>query len=442
MVCKILISAAKMLGKRGSATPGKIALMIAPDILRRLASQVRRGIIVVCGTNGKTTTNNMIYDLLSAKGYKLVCNRLGANMLYGAVTAFIDAAGINGKLDADYACIEADELWAVKMFEHFKPDYIVMTNLFRDQLDRYGQVEIILDALKRAAEAADGATLIVNADDPLLVTLGKGYGGKCVYYGVDDEPREIAAEAGSAAEIREGRLCRSCGAELKYEAYYYSHIGRYACPDCGFSRPAPEYAATGLDLSRGLAFNVGGEQIRASYRGFYNVYNILAAYAVLRQCGVDTAGINETLANFRPQLGRMETFTIGGKEVFLNLAKNPAGFNQAISALLADERAKTVLLAVNDHESDGRDVSWLWDVDFERLRGVDKIIASGARAADILVRMKYAGFGPDRALLDPGINEGVASALSGDSEAVYALVNYTALFSTHDLLRKMAKGSP
>ena len=436
LVCKILIIAAKMLGKRGSAIPGRVAIRIAPDILRSLASQVRRGIIVVCGTNGKTTTNNIICDLLRAKGYKPVCNRLGANMLNGAVTAFADAASIGGGLDADYACIEADELWAVRMFEHFKPDYIVMTNLFRDQLDRYGEVEITLDALKRAAEAADGATLIVNADDPLLVALSKQYGGKCVYYGVTDGPQE----SGPTAEIKEGRLCRSCGAELEYEAYYYSHIGRYFCPDCGFSRPAPEYAADNIDLSRGLAFDVGGEHIELNYRGFYNVYNILAAYAALSRCGVGAADINGALAGFSPQIGRMETFTIGDRQVILNLAKNPAGFNQAISALLADPRAKTALIAVNDHESDGRDVSWLWDVDFERLHGITGVIAGGARANDIQVRMKYAGFAPEEVRISPGIEQGVVSALSYDSEAVYVLVNYTALFSTHDLLYKMAKG--
>ena len=438
-VGKILISAARLLGKRGSATPGQVALRIAPDLLRELAAQVRRGVIAVCGANGKTTTNNIICDLLQAKGYPTVGNRLGANMLSGVVTAFVDAAKLSGGLEADYACIEVDELWAVRVFEHFKPNYLVMTNLFRDQLDRYGAVAITLDALKRAAATSDGATLILNADDPLLAGIGRQYSGQCVSYGVAQEPPELNP-APAAVGPGEGGLCPSCGGALHYAAYYYSHIGRYACPECGFARPTPEYAATRVDLSQGLAFAVDGTQIKVNYRGFYNIYNFLAAYAVVRQCGLAPAEISELLADFKPQLGRMESFNLGQRQVILNLAKNPAGFNQSLVALLADKRAKTVLIAVNDQESDGRDISWLWDVDFERLRGEARVIASGARAHEIRLRMKYAGFDPAQVRLEPGLSPALAAALADESQVVYALVNYTALFLTHDLLSKMAEG--
>ena len=443
---KILIITGKLFGKRSSAAPGKVVMRIAPDILQHLASQVRHGIIVVCGTNGKTTTNNLIYTLLSKKGYKVVCNRLGANMLYGAVTAFVDAAKMNGNVDADYACIEVDELSAVNVFEHFTPTYIVITNLFRDQLDRYGEIDITIGSLKRAAAMADGATLILNADDPLLVAFGKQSDAKCVYFGVNSEPRNIIFGSGLTCETKESRFCRLCGAELEYEAYYYSQIGRYSCSSCDFARPVPEYTAENINLSCGIAFDVctasdgSVEHITANYRGFYNIYNMLAAYAVLRQCDIRTDDINETFANLRPQIGRMETFTIGDKQVVLNLSKNPAGFNQAISTLTTDMRKKAIVLVINDNEQDGRDISWLWDVDFERLFGIaDNIIVSGLRANDMLLRMKYACFDMDNVSINPKVKEAITFALLSDCDVVYTLVNYTALFSTHDWLNRMER---
>jgi len=444
---KILIMTGKLFGKHGSAAPGKLAVRIAPDILRHLASQVRREIIVVCGTNGKTTTNNFIYSLLHAGGHKVVCNRLGANMLYGVVTAFVSAAKPSGRLDADYACIELDELSAAGVFEHLTPDCMVITNLFRDQLDRYGEIDIAINSLTRAVTMAEDATLILNADDPLLAEMGKQCKSQCVYFGVNSEQPGNLPGGGVASEAKEGRFCRLCGAELEYEAYYYSQIGRYACPDCGFARPGPDYTAENIDLGSGIAFDVctastgGVENITADYRGFYNIYNILAAYAALRQCGIVSDYINEVLALFRPQIGRMETFAVRGKKVILNLSKNPAGFNQAISTLIADERRKSAVLVINDNEQDGTDISWLWDVDFERLHGVSDIVVSGLRAKDMLLRMKYARFDMDSVYIDPQVKKAIDFALSGDCEVVYVLVNYTALFSTQALLKKMERAN-
>jgi UDP-N-acetylmuramyl tripeptide synthase len=452
----MLIIAGKLLGKRGSATPGKFALRIAPDILRHLAAQVRQGIIAVCGTNGKTTTNNFIYTLLRAGGYTLVCNRVGANMLYGAVTAFADAAGYGGRLNADFACIEVDELSAVKVFAHFTPNIIVITNLFRDQLDRYGEIDITIESLKRAAAQAGKATLLLNADDPMLAAFGREVRAQghanIKYFGLRDAPlgqsepypqgtspcsqRGVQPPCCTSIETREGRFCRLCGAELKYDAYYYSQLGRYACPRCGFTRPEPDYTAENITLDGGIAFDLDGTHIAADYRGLYNIYNMLAACAVLWEYDIRAVDINKAFAGYRPQIGRMETFTIGGKQVILNLSKNPAGFNQAIAALRTDTRSKTVVIVINDNDQDGRDVSWLWDVDFERLDNIPDIITSGLRAADMRVRMKYAG---NMARILPEIKEAIRAALLCDSDVVYTLVNYTALFYTHDLLEKLSK---
>jgi UDP-N-acetylmuramyl tripeptide synthase len=243
----------------------------------------------------------------------------------------------------------------------------------------------------------------------------------------------------SRSEALEGRFCLICGAELTYDAYYYSQIGRYSCPKCGFARPAPDYAALNVSLANGMRFTVNGEHITANYRGLYNIYNMLAAYAVLRQFDIRDIDINKAFAGYRPQIGRMETFAIAGKEVILNLSKNPAGFNQAIATLNTDTRSKTVIIVINDNDQDGRDVSWLWDVDFEHLGDSDNIIVSGLRAHDMRVRLKYAGFDMAKIQIHPKIKDAVNAALARDPSVVYMFVNYTAVFYAHDLLKKLSK---
>ena len=215
-ITKILIIIGKLAGKKGSSTPGAIALKICPDIIEKLSKQVKNEIIAVCGTNGKTTTNNLIYSVLSSNGRKVVCNNVGANMLYGVTTAFINSSNIFGKLDADYACIEIDEFSTVHVFEHMKPDYIVLTNLFRDQLDRFGEIDITIDCLSRAVKMVPDAKLILNGDDPLVTAFGMNTDNKCVYFGVGENVGI------SLNETKEGRFCRFCGEELFYNYYHYS----------------------------------------------------------------------------------------------------------------------------------------------------------------------------------------------------------------------------
>ncbi len=428
---KLLITAGRIAGKKGSYTPGVIAMKICPDILRHLSNQVRGEIVFVCGTNGKTTTNNLLCSLLESSGKKVVCNKVGANMLAGVAVAFIEKASIFGNLDADYASIECDEASLRHAVKHVRADKVVITNLFRDQLDRYGEIESTIGLLNEALEKTQDVTLILNGDDPMSATLGRGR--KAVYYGIDESCNE------DLKETNEGRFCTVCGAPLQYNYYHYSQLGDWSCSGCDFKRPHIDYAADNIDLDGKLAFDINGStRLDLNYRGFYNIYNVLAAYAAFDMLGLKSEDINKVLGGYKPQIGRMEPFMVGGKLTILNLAKNPAGFNQAIATLAADKRTKDVLIAINDAPSDGMDISWMWDVDFEKLGevGVKSIYASGERKHDTALRLKYAGF-EDVETIE--INADTLRRIaSGEGEVCYLLVNYTVLFGTQDILKTIS----
>ncbi len=430
---KFLIFIGRLLGKKGSSTPGIYAMKICPNVLKLLSKQIKKDIIVVCGTNGKTTTNNLLNTMITSAGNKVVCNSVGANMLPGVVTAFVEKTNFFGKLSADYACIEIDEMSAVKVFEHFKPDYMVVTNLFRDQLDRYGEVEITLTYLQNAVSMCKNITLILNADDPIVSSLAKKTEKNTVFYGVGEDVGI------SLKETKEGRFCVFCGEELKYKYYHYSQLGNFECEKCGFERPAVDFEATKVNLDNGISFSVNDVNFDVKYRGFYNIYNILAAYTAISAAKIKTDNINDVLSNYKPQIGRMEEFTVNGKQIVLNLAKNPAGFNQAISTVMCDKRNKNIIIAVNDKPSDGRDISWIWDVDFETLNNisVNKIFTSGLRHNDLEVRFKYADFKNVEDI--ESIRDAILKGLE-DSDVLYVLVNYTMLFSTQNILKNLEAG--
>lgn len=431
---KIVSTACRLSGRQGVTFAGKVALKLDPDILRDLAGQVREKIFVVCGTNGKTTTNNLLCSAIESEGKKLVCNHTGSNMLAGVAAAFVLAAKNTGRLDADCACIEIDEASTVRIFPHFKPDFMVLTNLFRDQLDRYGEIDTTMDILKRAMQMAPGMTVIVNGDDALSAYLAMESGNPYKTYGITEQ---VFADQ-NEDEIREGRFCKRCGAKLEYEFYHYSQIGKYRCPSCGFERPAIDFDASNIDMSDGLQFDVDGRHIAASYRGFYNIYNILAAYSAGRTAGLELGRFDEVLSHFNPQNGRMEHFQIDGTDIILNLAKNPAGFNQNISAVMEDKKEKDIIIVINDNAQDGTDISWLWDVDFDRFadESIRSITVSGIRCQDMRLRMKYVDI-PSELIGD--VKTALESRIRDGCKNLYVLVNYTALFSTRSLLEQMQK---
>ena len=421
----------RKMGRQGVTWAGKIALKINPDILEDLSSQVRKKIFVTCGTNGKTTTNNMLCAALENEGQKVVCNHTGSNMLNGVVAAFVLAAGPTGRLDADYACIEVDEASTRHVFPGLKPDYMLLTNLFRDQLDRYGEIDITMNILEEMIRTVPDMKLIVNGDDALSAYMAMDSGNPCIYYGISHPVMRNETN-----EIREGRFCKKCGERLQYSFYHYSQLGDYQCPKCGFKRPVPNYDAEDVKVGDQLSFSVEGKRIVANYRGFYNVYNILAAYAGIRTADFKAEHFMDMLKNFNPENGRMEQFRIKGTSVILNLAKNPAGFNQNISAVMQDRSPKDVIIAINDNAQDGIDISWLWDVDFDRFsdESVRSITVSGIRCQDMRLRMKYVDI---PSVLEADVEKAIRDRVEDGTGNLYVLVNYTALFSTRNILKKL-----
>lgn len=281
---RLIKTACQITGKQGVTLAGKVALSIYPPILKELAAEVRKDTFIVCGTNGKTTTNNLLSDFLVSNGNKVVCNHTGSNMLNGVVSAFVLSARLNGHLDADYACIEIDEASTVRVLPHFKPDYMVLTNLFRDQLDRYGEIDITMNLLSRAMKMAPNMKLLVNADDSLSTYLAMDNKNPYTTYGISEQ----VFKDQNSKEIREGRFCKRCGHKMEYKFYHYSQLGDYYCPKCGFKRPKPEFDASHIDMSDGLAFDVKASHIKANYRGFYNIYNILAVFGAASMAGIPT----------------------------------------------------------------------------------------------------------------------------------------------------------
>jgi len=403
-----------------------------------MVRRVRRGVVMVTGTNGKTTTNNMIVGVLEAAGYRTIANREGANLVWGVAAAFVAGAGPFGGLDADYALLEVDEASLPVVAGHVAPDLLVVTNFFRDQLDRYGELDRTVELVQRAVTRLPRTRLVLNADDPLVARLGRA-ADKVLFFGVASGTRPEAT-----AQTREARFCPLCGRELSYRHYQYSQLGDYRCPGCGFARPAAAVEGRAVEAGGFLRFLVrwpGGEtRVSLDLPGYYNMYNALAAFGVGVALGLPEGAIVEGLARFQPAIGRMERFTHRGRPVYLNLVKNPTGFNESLAAMLGAKGARDVFIAINDNDADGRDISWLWDVDFEALaRDAAPFLSftcAGTRAADMALRLKYAGVPVERVRTAPGLGEGIQTALAGRGQAVYLFSTYTALWRCQAILKR------
>ncbi len=441
LVGKFIILASRIAGNQGSTLPGRVAGLIYPSILEALSRNTVRSTLVITGTNGKTTTTNMVAAIIKAQGNSLVHNKAGANMLTGITTAFIRSTNLLGNKKFDYALLETDEANVPLLLQVLQPRYLLITNFFRDQLDRFGELDYTISLIKEAVKGT-GVDLVLNSDDPLQSNLAAETGLHCWYYGFADTIYDTPA----GSDSREGRYCVVCGQELHYSRFHYAQLGTFKCPDCGDSNPVPDFLATQLQLTPSLDFKVNGLPIESPYQGFYNAYNVLAAVTIGRLIGMDTSVIQKALYEFRPQAGRMESFTIGGKKVILILIKNPTGFNQSLTMLSMDPAAKNLFLALNDNAADGRDVSWIWDADVELLcpeiDAINRIVCSGLRSGDMAVRIKYAGVPNHKINILPDLEEGITEAVRLESAVSYILCTYTALFASRKILVKLQKQYP
>lgn len=435
---KCVYRVCRILKKRGSTGPGRIALKICPDYNAVMAKKIKKGIIVTCGTNGKTTTNNLINSAVRAAGYTTVCNREGANMVNGIAAAFAKSASFFGGLKADFACLEIDEANMPLALKSFKPDIIVVTNLFRDQLDRYGEIDITAKLLQRAFDMAKDAKLVLNADDP--VTQFFGNGRDAVYYGIDGK-----TDACSVDEIRDGSSCPACGEALSYEYYHYGQIGKYKCEKCGYTNRKYDFSASNIKIADGvLSFDAvrdgGSVHIDTHITGLYNVYNTLMAYAALNLSGISDFVCASVFGRQKPEPGRMSRFNIGGKCVYLILSKNPTGFNQSVTTVLNDSRQKDIMLVLNDNAQDGEDISWIWDVDFEAMRhSAEFYTITGKRRFDMYLRLKYADYDTANITVEDTISQAIDKMLQSDKNLYYVLVNYTAMYPCYLELKRRAE---
>ncbi|MEJ7798251.1 MAG: MurT ligase domain-containing protein [Solirubrobacteraceae bacterium] len=431
-------------GRGGTSLPGKLLMRLEPRAMARLAARLPDGSAVISATNGKTTTAAMVAAILELDGTRLVHNRAGANMAGGVTSALLGAARGPG-IDGDAGLFEVDEFWLDQVVAQLRPRALLLSNLFRDQLDRYGELEAIADRWAAAVAAAPATGLVLNADDPLVAELGRERAGT-VYFGVQDDGMALAG----MAHASDSKHCRRCGAPYVYEAVYMGHLGRYHCPNGDGPRPAPDVWAGDvvLDGTRGASFDLhlGGEQARVALPlpGLYNVYNALAAAALTHVLGAGLDTIVSGLAATRAAFGRAETIHIGGRELAILLVKNPAGANEVLRTLALDAGEHDIFAILNDRTADGHDVSWVWDADFEMIsERVRRVTCSGTRAAELALRLKYAGVPQHRLHVVPALEAGLDAALEAGEGRLIALPTYTAMLELRRLLvaRGAAKGS-
>lgn len=427
----------KLSHKQGSTLPGYLARLICPDILPQMSGMIREKIIVTMGTNGKTTVNSMLYHGLIKQGKRVVINGTGANMMGGVISAFVLAADWRGGLDADYACIEVDEFAAAQILPLLKPDYVLLTNIFRDQMDRYGEIDAVLYKIRTALAAVPEATLIINGDDFFSYTLCLRCDQPAVTYGINEKIFDKTC----SPKVRESTFCRFCGEKLEFAYFQYGQIGSYACPRCSFRRPIPEFTAEHIRLeSEGYAFDLNGIPIQTHTDVPYQVYNILSAYAALVAAGISPEGAAEAAGDFDYENSREEVFWIRGTRVQLYLAKNPIGFQQKIAMIAKDRTAKDIIVKINDTPQDGKDISWLWDVDFHYLKdaGAASVITAGSRRLDMELRLKYEDI-PCRPAED--LREAVTGLLMKGTGNLYMIVNYSGLRPANRMLHQLQAAS-
>ncbi len=428
---KLTIFGLKIIGMKGTALPGKVALRLNPNMLKIIDSRCKKKLIIT-GTNGKTTTNNLINHIVSGKYPNLLSNLRGANMPQGVASAFLNDL----KDEYDWGIFEVDEGSFPSVVKHIKPDYVLITNFFRDQLDRFGEIEntakIVYDAIKPLE-----TKLILNADDPLVVKF-KDLNKPSLYYGV-----ERTKFSSMDQRVVESKFCPFCNSGLVYEYFNYGQLGKYHCKKCGFENPEYKYKISAIEyVNNSYEFmiqTVNGDKntIVFGYDGIYNAYNCCAAVAFAQEAGLEMEMITERIKNFDYKLGRMENFEYDAKIIKIVLVKNPIGLTEVLNSISNDKRKKSILFILNDNPADGTDVSWIWDANvetFNEIENLEKIHCSGIRANDIALRIKYANTRKIPNIINNNIENSIEDAISDDVEIVYILPTYTAVYNTREIV--------
>ena len=422
LICRLLRFVGKLIGK-GSSFPGQVALKLCPDILSRV--QLPAYIIAVTGSNGKTSTVEMIAHILQKNGKRVAWNREGSNQIEGVTTLVLGSSTLGGKVKCDILLIESDERFARYTFRYIKPTHYVITNLYRDQLTRNGHPEWVYDAL--ADSICDGTQLILNADDPLVSCFGQGR-EDVIWFGAD----KLSSDTDTLqSAYNDGAYCPVCKKPMTYSTYHYNHIGHYQCTSCGYRRQDTAYTITAVDLDRGEMEIDGKYRISLALKSLYNIYNILAAYTVARIVGIDGAEIASDMSDYVLKNGRVITFTLGNRHGTLLTSKheNSVSYDQSLRVASAFKEGCDVLIIVDaiSRKYFTGDVSWLWDIDFEMLNcdNVHQIVLAGTYVNDLALRFEYTGIPAEKIRCFADINE-AADYLGNDrTEYIYAITCFS-----------------
>ena len=423
VVCKAVRGLAKLFG-RGSSLPGKYALKICPDILGCL--ELPELSIAVTGSNGKTSTVEMIAHVLQSQGMKVAYNKEGSNQIEGVVTFLIGDATMSGKVKSDVILLETDERYSRKIFQYFHPKYFVINNLYRDQMTRNGHPEWIKSIIAEAIH--DDMTLILNADDPLVSSLGKDREGT-IYFGAGILPGDKFIYEGV---YNDGKYCPICKKPMKYEYYHYNHIGKFKCPYCGFARHKIDHALSGTKEENGKAVVILDDkyEIPVFFTGIYHCYNILAAFTASVAMGIEPEKVAEALGGYILKSGRISDFTLGSTEGRLLLSKheNSVSYDRSIDVVVSDKRKKSVMIIVDaiSRKYYTSDSSWLWDIDFEKFKDadIDKIILAGQYCDDLAIRFDLAGIDEEKLNVFETVNE-AAEFCKGIDSFLYVITCFS-----------------
>ena len=444
LLCKALRLVSRLLHRGGTAMPGRWALKLCPNLLELLARDVKS--VAITGTNGKTTSARMIEQAFSEKGLNYFANRSGANLISGITTEFVMNATLTGKPLKEYAVIECDEAAARKVFSQLRPRVVVVTNLFRDQLDRYGEVTHTLENIRVAMQGAPEAVLCLNADCSLTASLADDLPNRVVYFGID----QGAAPSRPKPEISDATHCIRCKTEYEYDYISYGHLGGFRCPKCGYRRHKADFAVTDITEQRAdgstVVMDIQGTKriVNVNLPAMYNIYNAVGAVTAAVEMGLDADTAVKALADFQCGFGRMEQFKLGKAGARMMLVKNPAGCNQVIEFLENIKEKFILVVCLNDRGADGTDVSWIWDADFEGLTTLgsylDRVIVSGDRAGDMRVRIKYAGI-PDEHISMQRNYEELVIWIEKQELPVFIMPTYTAMLELRQVVIKHCGGA-
>lgn len=426
----------------GTTLPGRVARKLDPSFVTEMVRGLPLGCALITGTNGKTTTATLLSSALDKAGMTPVHNRTGANLMAGVASALIGESDMGGRTGGRLGLFEVDEAALPAAVAQTSPKLVLVNNLFRDQLDRYGELDTLAKMMAAALRTLDVKSVVVlNADDPLVASIGDGLDARVVYYGVEDR----SLSSGGMQHAADSKHCPLCGAALDYEFHLFGHLGGYMCPACGMVRPVPAIAALlvkaeGMEGSRCQVRYPGGTiEMFIPLPGLYNVYNMLAATAAALSLGVEIDLIKEAVSSFDAAFGRVERIQAGDREVLMVLAKNPAGLNEVIRTLSGLHGRIDVVLALNDNIADGRDVSWIWDVDFEMFDGrLRNVTCTGTRAHDMALRIKYARVGEVTRRVEPDLKRALDLGLDavGHGATLYVVPTYTAMLELRSVMSR------